>query len=88
MKNPPVATRKLLNTGGVAEILLLETHDKMDKMAEWMVPMSTGQVEPHIDGRFSSMQVCYAYAEVPPVLLSTSLISILSSVVVISITSN
>ena len=41
-----------------SEILLLETHDKMDEMAEWMVPMSTGQVEPHIAGRFSSMQVC------------------------------
>ena len=27
----------------VAEIHLLETHDKMDEMAEWMVPMSTGQ---------------------------------------------
>ena len=59
----------------------------MDEIAEWMVLMSTGQVEPHIAGRFSSMHVCYAYAEVPLVLLSTSLISILSSVVAISITS-
>ena len=39
-----------------------------------MVPMSTGQVEPHIVGRFGSMQVCSASAEVLPVLLSTSLI--------------
>jgi len=86
-QEPPVLLREASMPVAVAEILLLETHDKMDEMAEWMVPMSTGQVEPHIDGRFSSMQVCYAYAEVPPVLLSTSLISILSSVVVISITS-
>jgi len=69
------------------EIHLLETHDKMDEMVEWMVPMSTGQVEPHIAGRFSSMQVCSASAEVPLVLLSTSLISILSSVVAISVIS-
>ena len=47
-----------VHASGVAEILLLETHDKMDEMAEWMVPMSTGQVEPHIAGRFSIMQVC------------------------------
>ena len=59
----------------------------MDEMAEWMVPMSTGQVEPHTAGRFSSIQVCYASAEVPLVLLSTSLISILSSVVAISVSS-
>jgi len=59
----------------------------MDEMAEWMVPMSTGQVEPHIAGRFSSIKVCSASAEVPLVLLSTSLISILSSVVAISVSS-
>ena len=59
----------------------------MDEMAEWMVPMSTGQVEPHIAGRFSSIKVCSASAEVPLVLLSTSLISILSSVVAISVIS-
>ena len=59
----------------------------MDEIAEWMVLMSTGQVEPHIPGRFSSMNICYAYAEVPLVLVSTSLISMLSSVVAISITS-
>ena len=59
----------------------------MDEIAEWMVLMSTGQVEPHIAGRFSSMHICYAYAEVPLVLLSTSLISILSSVVAISVSS-
>jgi len=69
------------------EIHLLETHDKMDEMVEWMVPMSTGQVEPHIAGRFSSIKVCSASAEVPLVLLSTSLISILSSVVAISVSS-
>ena len=59
----------------------------MDEMAEWMVPMSTGQVEPHIAGRFSIMQVCYAYEEVPPMLFGTYSFSILSSVVAISITS-
>ena len=31
---------------------LLERHDKMDKMIKMIVPMSTGQVEPHIAGRF------------------------------------
>ena len=71
----------------VAEIHLLEMHDKMDEMVEWMVPMTTGQVEPHIAGRFTSMHVCSASAEVPLVLLSTSLISILSSIVAISISS-
>ena len=49
--------------------------------------MGTGQVEPHIVGRFGSMQVCSTPAEVLPVLLSTSLISILSSEVAISIAS-
>ena len=29
-QKPPVATRKLLNAGGVAELHLLEMHDKMD----------------------------------------------------------
>jgi len=29
--NPPVATRKLLHAGGVAEIRLFEKHDKMDE---------------------------------------------------------
>ena len=52
-----------------------------------MVPMGTGQVEPYVVGRFGSMQVCYASPEVLPVLLSTSLICILSSIVAISITS-
>ena len=56
----------------------------MDEMVEWMVPTSTGQVESHIVGRFSSMQVCSVSAEVQPVLISTSLISILSSLVAIS----
>ena len=39
------------------EIRLLERHDKMDKMIKMIVPMSTGQVEPHIAGRFSSRRV-------------------------------
>jgi len=86
-QKPPVLSRERLHAGGVAEIHLLETHDKMDEMVEWMVPMSTGQVEPHIAGRFSSIKVCSASAEVPLVLLSTSLISILSSVVAISVIS-
>jgi len=86
-QKPPVLSCERLHAGGVAEIHLLETHDKMDEMVEWMVPMSTGQVQPHIDGRFISMQVCSASAEVPLVLLSTSLISILSSVVAISVSS-
>ena len=86
-QEPPVLLREASMPVAVAEILLLETHDKMDEMAEWMVPMSTGQVEPHIAGRFSSMKVCSASAEVPLVLLSTSLISILSSVVAISVSS-
>ena len=59
----------------------------MIKMDELMVLMSTGHVESHIVGRFGSMQVCSASAEVLPVLLSTSLISILSSIIAISITS-
>ena len=29
--NPPVATRKLLHAGGVAEIRLLKEHDKMNE---------------------------------------------------------
>ena len=52
-----------------------------------MVPMSTCQVEPHVVGRFGSMKVRSAAAEVLQVLLSTSLISILSSIIAISITS-
>ena len=66
-----------VQAGGVAELHLLETHDKMDEMVEWMVPMSTGQVEPHIAGRFISMQICSASAEVQLVLISISLVSIL-----------
>jgi hypothetical protein len=61
--------------------------DKMDEMVELMVPMSTGQVEPRVVGRFVSMQVCSASAEVLPVLVSTFSFSILSSIVVISIIS-
>ena len=41
--NPPVATRKLLHAGGVAEIRLVEMHDKMGKTVVVMVPMSTGE---------------------------------------------
>jgi len=59
----------------------------MDEMVELMVPMSTGQVEPRVVGRFVSMQVCSASAEVLPVLVSTFSFSILSSIVVISIAS-
>ena len=56
-KNPPVATRKLLHADGVAEIQLVEMHDKMDKMGEVMVPISTSQVEPHTNGWFASVSV-------------------------------
>jgi len=62
-------------------------HDKMDEMVELMVPMSTGQVEPRVVGRFVSMQDCSASSEVLPVLVSTFSFSILSSIVVISIIS-
>jgi hypothetical protein len=86
-QEPPVLRRERLHVGGVAEIRLLETHDKMDEMVEWMVPTSTGQVESHIAGRFSSMRVRSVSAEVQPVLISTSLISILSSIVAISVIS-
>ena len=87
-QEPPVLRRERLHVGlHVAEIRLLETHDKMDEMVEWMVPTSTGQVESHIAGRFSSMRVCSVAAEVQPVLISTSLISILSSIVAISVIS-
>ena len=56
-QKPPVLRRERLHAGGVTEIRLVEMHDKMDKMVELMVLMSTGQVEPHIAGRFGSMQV-------------------------------
>ena len=46
-RKPPVATRKLLNASGVAELHLLEMRDKMDEMVELMVLMSTGHVELH-----------------------------------------
>ena len=49
-QKPPVATRKLLNARGVAELHLLEMRDKMDEMVELMVLMSTGHVEPHTAG--------------------------------------
>ena len=49
----------------VAEIRLLEMHDKMVKMMVWM---TTGQVDSHIAGRFSSRRVCPAPVEVQPVL--------------------
>ena len=41
--NPPVATWKLHHAGGVAEIRLVEMHDKMGKTVVVMVPMSTGE---------------------------------------------
>ena len=56
-QKPPVLRRERHHVHGVTEIRLVEMHDKMDKMVEWMVPKSTGQVEPHIAGRFGSMQV-------------------------------
>ena len=86
-QKPPVLRRERLHAGGVTEIRLVEMHDKMHKMVEWMVPKSPGQVEPHIAGRFGGMQVCSASAEVPLVLFSTSSISILSSIVVVSMAS-
>ena len=42
-QQPPVLRRELLHAGSVAEIHLLERHDKMDKMIKVMVPMSTGE---------------------------------------------
>ena len=42
-QEPPGLHRELLHAGGVAEIRLLERHDKMDKTIEVMVPMSTGE---------------------------------------------
>eukprot|EP01043_Picozoa_sp_COSAG02_P094595 COSAG02_NODE_31017_length_540_cov_7.748299_1_plen_99_part_10 len=56
-QEPPVLRRELLHAGSVAEIRLLERHDKMDKMIKMMEPMSTGQVDPHIAGRFSSISI-------------------------------
>ena len=41
-QEPPVLRRERLHAGGVAEIRLLEMHDKMDKMMVWM---NTGQVD-------------------------------------------
>ena len=56
-QKPPVLRRERHHVHGVTEIRLVEMHDKMHKMVELMVPKSTGQVEPHIAGRFGSMQV-------------------------------
>ena len=42
-QQPPVLRPELLHAGSVAEIHLLERHDKMGKMVKVMVPMSTGQ---------------------------------------------
>ena len=42
-QEPPVLLRERLHAGGVAEIRLLEKHDKMDKMIKVMVPMGTGE---------------------------------------------
>ena len=47
-QEPPVLRRELLHAGSVTEIRLLDRHDKMGKMGKVMVPMSTGQVKPHI----------------------------------------
>ena len=49
-----------------------------------MVPM---KADPHIAGRIHSKKIRSASAEVQPVLLSTSLSSILSSIVVVSMAS-
>ena len=46
-----------VQAGGVAELHLLEMHDKMDQMVELMVPMSTGHVESHTAGSFASISV-------------------------------
>ena len=46
------------------------------------------KADPHTAGRFHSRPIRSAYAEVQPVLLSTSLSSILSAVVVVSMASN
>ena len=46
-QQPPVLRRELLHAGSVAELHLLEMHDKMVKMDGLMVLMSTGHVESH-----------------------------------------
>ena len=71
----------------VAELHLLEMHDKMDEMVELMVLMSTGQVEPHAVGWLASISARRFAAEVQPMLFGTYSFSILSSVVAISIAS-
>ena len=45
-QQPPVLRRELLHAGSVAEIRLLERHDKMGKMGKVMVPMSTDEGRP------------------------------------------
>lgn len=42
-QEPPVLLRERLHAGGAAEIRLLERHDKMGKMINMMVLMSTGE---------------------------------------------
>ena len=42
-QKPPVLSRERLHAGGVAEIRLVEMHDKMGKTVVVMVPMSTGE---------------------------------------------
>ena len=42
-QEPPVLHRELLHAGSVAEVHLLERHDKMGKMIKVMVPMGTGE---------------------------------------------
>ena len=46
-----------VQAGGVAELHLLEMHDKMVKMDGLMVLMSTGHVESHTAGSFASISV-------------------------------
>ena len=56
-QKPPVLRRERLHAGGVTEIRLVEMHDKMDKMVELMVLMSTGHVESHTAGWLASTSV-------------------------------
>ena len=56
-QKPPVLRRERHHVHGVTEIRLVEMHDKMDKMVELMVLMSTGHVESHTAGWLASTSV-------------------------------
>ena len=56
-QKPPVLRRERHYVHGVTEIRLVEMHDKMDKMVELMVLMSTGHVESHTAGWLASTSV-------------------------------